>query len=282
MPVVNGIEFAARIKGHSPSTKILLSCHEDFEYAQEGMRLGTAGYLVKTSFKKEELAQYLQNFQKEILGARGKYVSNPELGEKFFQWMCGFNNEFEQELTRLFSVQWSWMKKPFYALFVESEPSVIASLEKTYETISCGPAQCFMFVRDADKENAVTTLIDLKYEIDHFHWLISKPISGPNEWLETVKSMKRYADFEFKSQISTAKWPASIKEAVRYIIDHLSQPIRASEVAEVVGLSRSHFSTLFKKTAGESFHGFIDRRKMEWAKELLVETQAPIRMFLNK
>ncbi|MBS4202581.1 response regulator transcription factor [Lederbergia citrea] len=155
MPVVGGIEFANRIKEHSPATKILLlSCHQDFEYAQEGMRLGASGYLVKTSFNEEELAGFLRNFQEEIMEERGKLAG------------------------------------------------------------------------------------------------------------------------EF--QISTDHWPAPMKAAVKYIIEHLSTPILVSEVAEIVGLSRSHFSTLFKKTAGESFHAFIDRMKMDRAMELLELTQAPI------
>lgn len=159
MPVVNGIEFAYRIKEHSPSTKILLlSCHQDFEYAQEGMRLGASGYLVKTSFNEKELAEYLQSFQEEIMSARGKAIN----------------------------------------------------------------------------------------------------------------------DFADKNQIQSDTWPAPIQAAAKYMIEHLSEPILVSEVAEIVGLSRSHFSTLFKKTAGESFHAFIDKRKLERAKELLEVTQASI------
>ena len=61
MPEMDGIELSRKVKEVAPETRIiLLSCHRDFEYAQEGMRLGASGYLLKTAFEDEELEAMLE------------------------------------------------------------------------------------------------------------------------------------------------------------------------------------------------------------------------------
>ncbi|MEB9896069.1 AraC family transcriptional regulator, partial [Bacillus cereus] len=52
----------------------------------------------------------------------------------------------------------------------------------------------------------------------------------------------------------------------------LSEPWSASDVARRVGLSRSHFSMLFKKTVGESFLSFLYRMRLDAAMDLLSST----------
>lgn len=45
MPVMNGIELTRWIKGNSPTTHVLvLSCHDDFAYVKEAMKLGIDDY----------------------------------------------------------------------------------------------------------------------------------------------------------------------------------------------------------------------------------------------
>ncbi|MFZ7943307.1 response regulator [Neobacillus sp. 19] len=67
MPEMNGIEFARKIKQRSPDVKILLlSCHRDFTFAQEGMNIGASGYIVKTAFQDQEFEDYLERFKNEL------------------------------------------------------------------------------------------------------------------------------------------------------------------------------------------------------------------------
>ena len=67
MPEMNGIELARNIKQISPATKILLlSCHRDFTFAQEGMNIGASGYLLKTAFQDKDFEEYLGRFENEI------------------------------------------------------------------------------------------------------------------------------------------------------------------------------------------------------------------------
>ena len=48
MPIMDGIELTRWVKKNSPRTHILiLSCHDDFIYVKEAMKLGIDDYLLK-------------------------------------------------------------------------------------------------------------------------------------------------------------------------------------------------------------------------------------------
>ncbi|WP_409271491.1 response regulator [Neobacillus sp. SCS-31] len=151
MPEENGLEFSRKVKASRPHTKILLlSCHKDFEYAQEGLKLGASGYLLKTDFDDQELNQFLSSFQNEL----------SEIGSK------------------------------------------------------------------------------------------------------------EEADFSCH--------PKVIQQAIEYITRNLSSPMTVEGIADDVGMSRSHLSTLFKKNLGCSIHYFIEGKRLQLAKQLLKESNLNI------
>ncbi|MBB6732948.1 response regulator [Cohnella zeiphila] len=60
MPVMGGIELFRRLKEEMPRTQvILLTCHTEFAYAQEAVRLGAIQYLVKVTMEERELGEAL-------------------------------------------------------------------------------------------------------------------------------------------------------------------------------------------------------------------------------
>ncbi|PFN10004.1 response regulator transcription factor [Bacillus cereus] len=287
MPVVNGIEFVKQIKQHAPKTKVLLlSCHRDFEYAQEGIKLGVSGYLLKTAFHDEELDQYLREFQAELTIHREKEGSKQQKSlfyEDFFQWLCGFQNQFQEILVDLFRNEWKWMNDGYYACFIRSESRLQLILQEIdqklptpYVKILCGKDQCFLFLNQTYKEIMEQLFMDVRSKYEELYWITSRELFSTEQWMDSVKSMKQFAELEIKYKVTINNWPKTIKEAILYTMNHLSEPIVVSEVAEMVGLSRSHFSTLFKKIIGESFHSFTERRKLELAMQMLQTTSLTI------
>jgi len=165
MPEENGLELSKKIKENFPKTKILLlSCHKDFEFAQEGLKIGASGYLLKTSFEDEELNQFLSSFKNDII-----------------------------------------------------------------------------------KEN----LANPKSAFDHIH--------------ENVPPC-----------------PKVISTVMEYIITNLSEPISVNGIAEFVGVSRSHLSTLFKKKTGISIHSFIEKKRIEVSDHLLKSSSLTIQEVAEK
>ncbi|MDO4274697.1 MAG: response regulator [Eubacteriales bacterium] len=67
MPLMDGIELIRRIRQTDPGIYIIvLSCHDDFEYVKEAMRLGANEYVLKNSLDEESLTHILQNASAQI------------------------------------------------------------------------------------------------------------------------------------------------------------------------------------------------------------------------
>jgi YesN/AraC family two-component response regulator len=172
MPEMTGIDLARKIKEEAPDTKILLlSCHRDFEYAQEGIRLGASGYILKTAFQDEEFEEYLKRFADEIDKAEEEVPAEEAAHEEFYEW---------------------------------------------------------------------------------------------------------------KFKVTVDKWPEPIQKAVQLITEDLSKSHSSVDIAHEVSLSRSHFSTLFKKSVGESFYDFTEKVKLTAACELLEATTLTLQQIGEK
>ncbi|MCR5627593.1 MAG: PocR ligand-binding domain-containing protein [Lachnospiraceae bacterium] len=63
-----------------------------------------------------------------------------------------------------------------------------------------------------------------------------------------------------------------IRHAFSYISDNYSKRLTLEEVAEVVHLNPSYFSTLFKKSSGSSFREYLNMVRIEASKHLLEST----------
>ncbi|WP_379162140.1 response regulator [Paenibacillus sp. sgz5001063] len=67
MPRMNGLELSARIKELRPGVRIaILSCHNEFQYAQQAMRLNVQDYLLKDALDPEDLVQLLCRFKESM------------------------------------------------------------------------------------------------------------------------------------------------------------------------------------------------------------------------
>lgn len=72
MPVMNGIQVLEAIKDEAIDVKvIILSCHEDFIYAQQALRLGAVDYILKLSVNSQKLLELLLTVQQSIRSAIG-------------------------------------------------------------------------------------------------------------------------------------------------------------------------------------------------------------------
>ena len=67
MPKMNGIELTRKLKEMNGNLQVvLLSCHTDFSYAQQALKLQINDYLVKDTFEIDELCDLLKKCKKEL------------------------------------------------------------------------------------------------------------------------------------------------------------------------------------------------------------------------
>ncbi len=63
---------------------------------------------------------------------------------------------------------------------------------------------------------------------------------------------------------------------VEYIVTHLDQSLTVADLATLVGLSASHFKTLFRNTFGIPVHRYVIRCRVERARLLLLSGDMPM------
>lgn len=67
MPRMDGIELIKKLQESYSHIKVLvLSCHNDFEYVKQSMKLGAVDYILKLSMRREELLDVMENIKKQI------------------------------------------------------------------------------------------------------------------------------------------------------------------------------------------------------------------------
>jgi AraC-like DNA-binding protein len=68
-----------------------------------------------------------------------------------------------------------------------------------------------------------------------------------------------------------------IARSVEFMKDHLREPLRISTLSAVVNLSRSHYTTLFKRVTGYAPLMYLNHLRLQRAVQLLDTTSLPIK-----
>jgi Response regulator containing CheY-like receiver domain and AraC-type DNA-binding domain len=86
MPRMNGLDFIKQVKDINPACRfIVLSCHNEFEYVREAMKLGVRDYIIKTTIKRDELLEIVNRVADEIRAECSKIDALSE--EKRENWI---------------------------------------------------------------------------------------------------------------------------------------------------------------------------------------------------
>jgi AraC family transcriptional regulator len=67
-----------------------------------------------------------------------------------------------------------------------------------------------------------------------------------------------------------------LKQTLAYIEDHLAEDLSLSRIAAITGVSASHFKSLFRESAGVPVHQYVIQRRVERAKDLLMQDKLSI------
>lgn len=89
------------------------------------------------------------------------------------------------------------------------------------------------------------------------------------KWFEDNREILRCKLYSDSSELQNK---VSIQKALRYIEQNYQSNLSLEEVLKVVGMSKSHFSKLFKEETGKTFINYLNDYRIEQAKRLLKET----------
>lgn len=80
MPKMNGIELTKRLKELNPHLQVvILSCHSEFEFAKQALRLQVQDYLVKDMFNPEDLCHVIKKIVNTLEKQKKKDVKQVQL-----------------------------------------------------------------------------------------------------------------------------------------------------------------------------------------------------------
>jgi AraC family transcriptional regulator len=110
-------------------------------------------------------------------------------------------------------------------------------------------------------------------------WACRAPHAYLDSLFEAVLStlIQQYSNLkEMQGLARHALAPARLRRVLGHIETALFGPIDLEELAQVVGLSRFHFSRAFRRAVGQPPLAYVARRRLEVAKNLLRTTSLPI------
>ena len=210
MPIMDGIELTRNVKKFSPRTHILiLSCHDDFVYVKEAMKLGIDDYLLKNDLSEETLLDALKKIsfdaEENTEIERLALIGRKKLREDFFKaFDAGETDKLEKlaadaeinsqvQAAAFMIIPRAWYEREKFLADTERENFLAAFAEMTLNT-------CRNFLGEK-----ILPLIFVSERAGFFHWgLIVE--GGTREIAERLQNFsKLYFNLELKIFLSPPK-----------------------------------------------------------------------------
>ncbi|TBL74658.1 response regulator [Paenibacillus thalictri] len=245
MPQMDGLSLIKQIdETKLPIVSVIISGYDNFSYAQQGIRYGVSEYLLKP-VRPEMLQEALQ-----------RSIHRLELLQPIHQQLM----QIQAFIDQIQSMDPQQLNT--------EQAQLTQSIVKNRQ---CHPSFRMGLLRIlAGKLNELLETFYPDYE----------KITIEQEKEETFKKhIQRLTELWCKmsqSQDHKRSFRLIIKQACDYAEKRYMQEISLSHISETVGLSVSHFSALFKQHTGDSFVNYMNRIRIDKAKQLLLEPDLKI------
>lgn len=258
MPVMNGLELIEVCKQRYPDMLfVVLTFHEDFEFVQKALRLGVIDYVSKVRFDKEnydEVFRRVSTRLKEVHDSNQLYDPETIIQDH----RSGSQNVMSDNVA---------LEKRWTDLFWLYDDAEFADLKAATLTKGLGVRtldQLFILI-----ERNLWDLFHYQATSSHIFVNRSEAMVWVTKLKEEIHKTARQCD-----RLDTAN--LCILKAILYVDDNLGNPIHTDQVANYVNMSRSYFSTSFKKITGCNFIDYLHKKRVTLAMRLLSTTSLTI------
>jgi two-component system response regulator YesN len=280
MPFLDGLALSRIVKKTLPWIKIIiLSGHDEFEYAREAISIGVEEYLLKPVSAQEMLVA-LNKLAKRIDGEKEELLSITDLKSRIRPARSQLQEKEEVsdfDPAGLLDIDGDI----FFTKIKYAAKKDIDSIVREYITMlgnSWGENPMltyFLFGEILVSASKITEALggDIK-KITPFslsHENIQEMISSPEKFSERVKSLLA-AVIEFRDSNTQGRFQSIIVKAREYIAGRFNEDISLDSTAAYVGISPNHLSTVFTQETGENFIEYLTKVRIERAKQLLKNT----------
>ncbi len=271
MPFMDGIELARHTKLNMPWVKIIiLSGHDEFEYARRAITVGVEDYILK-----------------------------PVTPAKLFEALASAVEKIEDEKERQRLGRDRLLKSldvSVSGLIPRAEADRLSFADRLrYADREDIPGLITEYLNKFDQEIAISFLF-LNYMFMDIISIASKEIaelggdprsvlsgySAPGMLIEAISDAETAKQsiaailervIDFRDTVTGTRNINAVRKAKDYIQKHFRrQDITLISVAKEVYISPNHLSTMFSRETGETFINYITRLRLEQAKVLLKTT----------
>jgi len=289
MPVMDGLRLTRMLKERKPEYQvILLTCHSEFDYAREALSLGASDYLLKGTFRDQDLLNALNRAKGRIPASRVQERVETANAEVMMNL---------PPLRKSEAVHPKALKnKHSQGKFAAAAEHDLESLEKPHgqtmgaETLQ-GQAKMGAHGRQC------RTPVYGQETLASIHGRGSvEAAAAPGQEKEQQQTAMYGQDKtggsggQKRTEARGHELPVAghsldqddgkryeIRHALHFIQAHLAEPFDLPVVAGHVGLSANYFGTLFRREIGERFQDYVKRQRLEKAAHLL--RNSPLKVY---
>ncbi|BBH24260.1 hypothetical protein Back11_56050 [Paenibacillus baekrokdamisoli] len=253
MPGMGGIELLRVLKEkHSHIRSVVLTCHQDFDFLQQALRLGAIDYIVKTQLDDDSVLDLLKRIADQFAQAardgkrEGIAAADTTDHEAFAHRWCAlkwFVDKSEYETIMGLSLH-GFQTFGFKAILQRAQEQWIISCPSLEELQSLKP------------------LLDSKESMPEL-----------KEWIETTRQKARTL---LRNTMYSEEVVQSIITSVDMLNDHAGDKLTQTEICKAINMSISYFSKSFKEIVGIPFVAFVQDLNIRRAKALLESTNYPV------
>ena len=261
LPLLDGLSLAKTLRDKSPLTKVLfLTSEKNFAWAQKAIACHAERYLVKP-VSAEELKQ-------TVLEVRHL------LDERFSSQMEVLNSLFNGQREELFFEIIRSGDKEGASAFIAQTFQEMSSPEISLSDCQMQVVQLFFIIARSAKK--LVPEFDLNVERNLsliMHIFREESPRDIEAWLRRL--CHNVMDFIAYSLHDSDKSLTS--KGYSYLQTHYADPeLSLKTVSEYLHISPNYFSSIFKKSIGDSFTNLLIQLRMERAKELLLSSNKKV------
>lgn len=239
MPKMDGLELCRIIHEEFPHIKtVVISGYSDFEYAQKSMNYGVRHYMLKPVTKSD-----VHDMLDQLIKIPSRSYMPPS---RYIEWI----DQMEQQI-------WALQVEELHSLIARWREYCLSanlSLAQLKELLDdCNALLVKRFQARSYAPSSVQTHLQadsVKEALEAFEKGLTQMAKG----LQAVRS---------------GSFKDPMEEAKGFIDNRLSEDITLDQVAAMVGLTPTYFSSLFKKVTHETFVQYRINKRMAKAKEML-------------
>ncbi|MEC0259993.1 response regulator transcription factor [Paenibacillus lautus] len=253
MPEMDGLEFIRRVRESHPQMHfIILSGHDNFEFARQALRYGVSDFLLKP-IDPAQFHTTLERACRELDNRKARFSRQTE-------WTLA-QQRYKARLAEL-----------LYSADEQGALEQIREIMTLFETR--GPEEvslsryAHMLLQDLLSALEERGLL-LAMDIGEDQWPQDDPLACNSQIQDKVKEM--LALIKGSRNLGSRH---NIQKAKRYIEENYAmEDLSLQEVADSVGMSVTYLSRTFKSETNMNFVKYLVQVRMEKARELLAESK---------